>query len=173
MVVGFGPGVLDIADGEEVVLDGMVVCSCDFRHPEPRVEGAQVVRGPAARRSTQLSIANDPSMRRRPPVRIPRHAASVAEVHEALAAGSRGWSVCCEQSSSSSTPRPGVRGSADQISQADFSSSLRDDRDVAARFRRRQDAAVLRGATERGVELLLQAPHACELSCRQSSKPAA
>jgi phosphoenolpyruvate-protein kinase (PTS system EI component) len=91
MVVGLGPDLLDVADGEEVVLDGDAGVLVRFPSPSrlDRAREAIAIRQNARQRS--LAQREKPAVTidgRR--VRILANAASTAEVLEALAQGAEG-----------------------------------------------------------------------------------
>ena len=162
MVVGLGPEALELRDGDEVVLDGdhgLLVLS-----PDPaRVAAA---RSEADRRSTlrQRAVA-----RRLEPaetkdghrVRVLANAASVAEVLEALEQGAEGVGLLrTELTFLDATAWP---SSAQQVRLLKNILAPLAGRVATVRlfdFGGDKTPPFLRGATERGIELLLRTPGA-------------
>lgn len=162
MIVGIGAGVLDVEDGEEVVLDGdagMLV-----RQPEPsRVAAA---RAEAERR--RVARQNAVSSRLKPAqtkdghrLRVLANAASVAEVGEALEQGAEGigllrtellfldshaWPTRAQQASFLKLILTPLTGRVATVRLLDFGGD--------------KTPPFLRGAAARGIELLLEAPDA-------------
>jgi len=162
MVVGIGAGVLDVEDGEEVVLDGDG--GVLFREPEPaRIAAARVEaeRRRAARRKAVASRLEPAETRDGHRLRVLANAASVAEVVEALEQGAEGIGLLrTELLFLDSQAWP------DQAQQATFLRLIlapRRGRGVTVRVLDcggDKTPPFLRGATARGIELLLQAPDA-------------
>jgi len=162
MVVGLGADVLDLVDGEEVVLDGdggLLV-----RHPEPgRVAAAraEAERRHGARRQAiahRLEPAQTKDGRR---IRVLANAASVAEVNEALQQGAEGvgllrtellfldaqaWPAFAEQASFLSLILAPLTGRIATVRLLDFGGD--------------KTPPFLRGAAGRGIELQLESPDA-------------
>jgi len=162
MVVGIGEGVLDVHDGEEVVLDGDE--GVLFRQPEHvRVAAA---RAEAERRRTarqnaiasRLELAQTTDGHR---IRVLANAASVAEVAEALDQGAEGigllrtellfldskaWPDQRQQASFLGLILAPLTGRVATVRLLDFGGD--------------KTPPFLRGATARGIELLLEAPAA-------------
>jgi phosphoenolpyruvate-protein kinase (PTS system EI component) len=162
MVVGIGAELLDVIDGEEVVLDGdggMLV-----RHPEARRISA--ARAEAERRHSarldavahRLEPAQTKDGRR---LRILTNAASVAEVIEALEQGAEGvgllrtellfldaqrWPTFSQQASFLSLILAPLTGRIATVRLLDFGGD--------------KTPPFLHGAGDRGIGLLLQAPEA-------------
>ncbi len=162
MVVGIGEGVLDVRDGEEVVLDGDG--GVLFRQPEQaRVAAAraEAERRRIARQSaiaSRLELAQTMDGRR---IRVLANAASVAEVAEALDQGAEGIGLLrTELLFLDSQAWP------DQRQQATFLGLILaplTGRVATVRlldFGGDKTPPFLRGATARGIELLLEAPDA-------------
>jgi phosphoenolpyruvate-protein phosphotransferase len=162
MVVGLGAAVLDVSDGEEVVLDGdggVLV-----RHPEAgRIAAA---RAEAERRHTarqdavahRLEPAETKDGRR---LRVLANAASVAEVAEALQQGAEGvgllrtellflnaqaWPTFAEHASFLSLILAPLKGRIATVRLLDFGGD--------------KTPPFLRGAAGRGIELQLESPDA-------------
>lgn len=162
MVVGLGAGVLDVIDGEEVVLDGdggVLV-----RHPEAgRISAAraEAERRHAARQDAiahRLEPAQTKDGRR---LRILANAASVAEVIEALEQGAEGvgllrtellfldaqaWPTFAQQASFLSLILAPLTGRIATVRLLDFGGD--------------KTPPFLRGAAGRGIELQLESPEA-------------
>ena len=162
MVVALGPDVLEVEDGEEVVLDGDR--GLLFRQPEPaRIEAA---RAEAERRraARQHAVAHrlDPAQTKDGHrLRILANAASVAEVVEALDQGAEGvgllrtellfldaraWPSRAEQATFLGLILAPLTGRVATVRLLDFGGD--------------KTPPFLRGATGRGVELLLESPDA-------------
>jgi phosphoenolpyruvate-protein phosphotransferase len=162
MVVGLGPDVLDIEDGEEVVLDGDG--GWLFRRPEP--DRVRAARAEAERRRI---ARQDAIAQRQEPARtkdghqvgVLANAASVAEVVEALEQGAegvgllrtellfldaRGWPPQAQQAAFLSPILAPLSGRTATVRLLDFGGD--------------KTPPFLRGATGRGVELLLESPEA-------------
>jgi phosphoenolpyruvate-protein phosphotransferase len=162
MVVGLGAGVLDVIDGEEVVLDGdggVLV-----RHPEPGRIAAALAEAERRQVSRQQAIAH----RREPAqtkdgrrIRVLANAASVAEVVEALEQGAEGvgllrtellfldaqaWPTLAEQASFLSLILAPLTGRVATVRLLDFGGD--------------KTPPFLRGASGRGIELQLESPDA-------------
>jgi phosphoenolpyruvate-protein kinase (PTS system EI component) len=162
MVVGIGAGVLDVKDGEEVVLDGdggML-----FRQPEPsRVAAAraEAERSRLARQSAVASRLEPAQTRDGHRLRVLANAASVAEVAEALEQGAEGigllrtellfldsdrWPAQAQQATFLKLILSPLTGRVATVRLFDFGGD--------------KTPPFLRGATARGIELLLEAPDA-------------
>jgi phosphoenolpyruvate-protein kinase (PTS system EI component) len=162
MVVGVGEGVLDVQDGEEVVLDGDG--GVLFRQPEQaRVAAArtEAERRRIARQSaiaSRLELAQTTDGRR---IRVLANAASVAEVAEALDQGAEGigllrtellfldsqaWPDQRQQTTFLGLILAPLTGRVATVRLLDFGGD--------------KTPPFLRGATARGIELLLEAPDA-------------
>jgi phosphoenolpyruvate-protein kinase (PTS system EI component) len=162
MVVALGPEVLEVEDGEEVVLDGDR--GLLFRQPEPaRIEAA---RAEAERRrvARQHAVAHrlDPAQTKDGHrLRVLANAASVAEVVEALDQGAEGvgllrtellfldaraWPSRAEQATFLGLILAPLTGRVATVRLLDFGGD--------------KTPPFLRGATGRGVELLLESPDA-------------
>jgi phosphoenolpyruvate-protein phosphotransferase len=162
MVVGLGSAGLGIEDGEEVVIDGGV--GVVYRHPDAaRVAAARAEAG-RIRNARQEAIAqrSDPAqtMDRRT-VRVLANAASVAEVTESLAQGAegvgllrtellyldaRGWPSESQQASFLRPILAPLAGRTATVRLLDFGGD--------------KTPPFLRGATGRGIDLLLESPDA-------------
>ncbi|HSS93336.1 MAG TPA: putative PEP-binding protein [Candidatus Dormibacteraeota bacterium] len=162
MVVGLGPDVLDVGDGEEVVLDGDA--GVLFRHPgRARIAGARVEaeRRLAARQAAvahRLEPAQTTDGHR---LQVLANASSVAEVVEALAQGAEGvgllrtellyldarrWPTEAEQASFLSLILAPLAGHVATVRLLDFGGD--------------KTPPFLRGLESRGIELLLESPEA-------------
>jgi phosphoenolpyruvate-protein phosphotransferase len=162
MVVGLGPDVLDIEDGEEVVVDGDA--GVLYRHPgAERIAAAraEAERRHAARRhavARRLEPAETTDGHR---VRVLANAASVAEVVEALEQGAEGigllrtellfldaraWPPPAQQSTFLTLMLAPLTGRTVTVRLFDFGGD--------------KTPPFLRGTTRRGIELLLDAPDA-------------
>ena len=162
MVVGLGAGVLDVIDGEEVVLDGdggVLV-----RHPDAARIAAACAESERRHEARQDAVANrlEPAQTkdgRR--LRVLANAASVAEVIEALEQGAEGvgllrtelsfldtqaWPTFAEQASFLSLVLAPLTGRIATVRLLDFGGDKR--------------PPFLRGATGRGIELQLESPDA-------------
>jgi phosphoenolpyruvate-protein phosphotransferase len=162
MVVGIGAGVLDLEDGEEVVLDGDG--GVLFRQPErARIAAARVEaeRRRAARRNAVASRLEPAETRDGHRLRVLANAASVAEVVEALEQGAEGIGLLrTELLFLDSKAWP---GRAQQATFLRLILAPLTGRVVTVRlldFGGDKTPPFLRGATARGIELLLQAPDA-------------
>jgi phosphoenolpyruvate-protein phosphotransferase len=162
MVVGIGAGVLEVEDGEEVVLDGD--SGVLFRQPEPaRIATTRVEaeRRRVARQSAVASRLEPAETTDGHRLRVLANAASVAEVVEALEQGAEGIGLLrTELLFLDSQAWP------DRAQQATFLRLILaplTGRVVTVRlldFGGDKTPPFLRGATARGIELLLQAPDA-------------
>jgi phosphoenolpyruvate-protein phosphotransferase len=162
MVVGLGAGVLDVIDGEEVVLDGdggVLV-----RHPEAGrilAARAEAERRYAARKTAVASRLEPAQTKDGRRLRILANAASVAEVIEALEQGAEGvgllrtellfldaqrWPTFSQQASFLSVILAPLKGLIATVRLLDFGGD--------------KTPPFLQGAGDRGIELLLQAPEA-------------
>jgi phosphoenolpyruvate-protein phosphotransferase len=162
MVVGLGAGVLDVIDGEEVVLDGdggVLV-----RHPEAGrilAARAEAERRYAARKTAVASRLEPAQTKDGHRLRILANAASVAEVIEALEQGAEGvgllrtellfldaqrWPTFSQQASFLSLILDPLKGRIATVRLLDFGGD--------------KTPPFLQGAGDRGIELLLQAPEA-------------
>jgi phosphoenolpyruvate-protein kinase (PTS system EI component) len=162
MVVGFGPEILDIADGEEVVLDGDGGLLVRFPVPDRLSKAREVVAGRRRAREHSVEHRNDPSITKDGHrVRILANAASVAEVHEALAQGAEGVGLL--RTELLFLDAPAWPSEAQQIrflkpilfELAGLTATVR-----LLDFGGDKTPPFLRGAKDRGVELLLHAQHA-------------
>jgi phosphoenolpyruvate-protein phosphotransferase len=162
MVVGIGAGVLDVEDGEEVVLDGD--SGVLFRQPEPARIATTRVEAERRRVARQKAVASrlEPAETRDGHrLRVLANAASVAEVVEALEQGAEGIGLLrTELLFLDSQAWP------DRAQQATFLRLILaplTGRVVTVRlldFGGDKTPPFLRGATARGIKLLLQAPDA-------------
>jgi phosphoenolpyruvate-protein phosphotransferase len=162
MVVGIGSGVLDVEDGEEVVLDGDG--GVLFRQPEPARVAAARAEAERRRLARQHAVASrlEPAQTKDGHrLRVLANAASVAEVVEALEQGAEGIGLLrTELLFLDSQAWPG------QAQQATFLGLILaplTGRVVTVRlldFGGDKTPPFLRGATGRGIELLLEAPEA-------------
>ncbi len=162
MVVGIGAGVLEVEDGEEVVLDGDG--GVLFRQPESaRIAAAslEAQRRRAARQNAVASRLEPAETRDGHRLRVLANAASVAEVAEALDQGAEGIGLLrTELLFLDSQKWP------DQRQQATFLGLILaplTGRVATVRlldFGGDKTPPFLRGATARGIELLLDAPDA-------------
>jgi phosphoenolpyruvate-protein kinase (PTS system EI component) len=162
MVVGLGAGVLDVIDGEEVVLDGdggVLV-----RHPEAGrilAARAEAERRDAARKTAVASRLEPAQTKDGRRLRILANAASVAEVIEALEQGAEGvgllrtellfldaqrWPTFSQQASFLSLILAPLAGRIATVRLLDFGGD--------------KTPPFLHGAGDRGIELLLKAPEA-------------
>ena len=162
MVVGLGPDVLDMEDGEEVVLDG----DGGLLYRRPDATRIAAARAEAERR---LAARRNAVARRLQPaetldghlVRVLANAASVAEVLEALEQGAEGigllrtellfldaraWPALAQQSTFLRLILAPLTGRVATVRLFDFGGD--------------KTPPFLRGATGRGIELLLDAPDA-------------
>jgi phosphoenolpyruvate-protein phosphotransferase len=162
MVVGLGPGVLDVADGEEVVLDGDAGVLVRFPAPARvgRVREAVALR----ERARELSVAH----RDKPAVtldgnrvRVLANAASTAEVLEALAQGAEGVGLLRTELLFLDAPEwPGREQQVRFLKPilaalAGLTATVR-----LLDFGGDKTPPFLRGTRERGIELMLRAPDA-------------
>jgi phosphoenolpyruvate-protein kinase (PTS system EI component) len=162
MVVGLGPEVLDVDDGEEVVLDGDA--GALFRQPEAgRVAAAR------ADSERKLMARRDAVARRMEPAEtkdghrliVLANASSVAEVAEALEQGAEGvgllrtellfldataWPARAEQAAFLGLILAPLQGRVATVRLLDFGGD--------------KTPPFLRGASGRGIELLLESPEA-------------
>ncbi len=162
MVVGLGAGVLDVIDGEEVVLDGdggVLV-----RHPEAGrilAARAEAERRHAARTTAVAHRLEPAQTKDGHRLRILANAASVAEVIEALEQGAEGvgllrtellfldaqrWPTFAQQTSFLSLILASLTGRIATVRLLDFGGD--------------KTPPFLQGSVDRGIELLLQAPDA-------------
>jgi phosphoenolpyruvate-protein kinase (PTS system EI component) len=162
MVVGLGAGVLDVIDGEEVVLDGdggVLV-----RHPEPGrilAARAEAERRHAARKTAVASRLEPAQTKDGHQLRILANAASATEVIEALEQGAEGvgllrtellfldaqrWPTFSQQASFLSLILDPLKGLIATVRLLDFGGD--------------KTPPFLHGAGDRGIELLLRAPEA-------------
>jgi phosphoenolpyruvate-protein kinase (PTS system EI component) len=162
MVVGLGPEVLNVRDGEEVVLDGGA--GVLFREPTP--ERAAAAHADAERRRVarqdavahRLAPAETKDGHR---IQVLANAASVAEVLEALEQGAQGvgllrtellfldadgWPERAEQAAFLGQILAPLKGLTATVRLLDFGGD--------------KTPPFLRGATGRGIELLLRSPQA-------------
>ena len=162
MVVGLGPKALEVEDGEEVVLDGGAGLLVRF----PTTERLALAHDTIAirRQARNHALAN----RDAPAVTVDGHrvtvlanAASVAEVHEALAQGAEGVGLLRTELlflDASAWPS--------RVQQARFLNPILAElsgRTATVRlldFGGDKTPPFLHGTTERGVELMLRAPEA-------------
>jgi phosphoenolpyruvate-protein phosphotransferase len=162
MVVGLGADVLDLVDGEEVVLDGDG--GVLIRHPEAGRIAAARTEAERRQGARQQSIAHrlEPAQTkdgRR--IRVLANAASVAEVVEALEQGAEGvgllrtellfldaqaWPAFADQASFLSLILAPLSGRVATVRLLDFGGD--------------KTPPFLRGAAGRGIELQLQSPDA-------------
>jgi phosphoenolpyruvate-protein phosphotransferase len=162
MVVGLGPAVLEIEDGEEVVIDGGD--GIVYRHPDAARVAAARAEAARIRDARQEAIAqrSDPAqtMDGRA-VRVLANAASVAEVTESLAQGAEGvgllrtellyldaqsWPTESHQTSFLRPILAPLSGRIATVRLLDFGGD--------------KTPPFLHGATGRGIELLLASPEA-------------
>jgi phosphoenolpyruvate-protein kinase (PTS system EI component) len=160
MVVGLGPDALDVADGEEVVLDGDGGLLVRFPAPARRSKAREIVAG--RRRARQQAVANrdDPAVTKDSHrVVVLANAASVAEVREGLAQGAEGVGLLRTELlflDASAWPS--------QAQQVRFLKPILSElagRTATVRlldFGGDKTPPFLRGSQQRGVELLLEAP---------------
>lgn len=164
MVVGLGPAVLDLQDGEEVVLDGEA--GVIFLQPEPgRVASARAdVDRRRAARETAVAHRLDPAQTKDGHrLIVLANAASVAEVVEALDQGAEGvgllrtellfldaraWPSRAEQATFLGLILAPLTGRVATVRLLDFGGD--------------KTPPFLRGAAGRGVELLLESPEAMQ-----------
>jgi len=162
MVVGLGPDVLDVTDGEELVLDGdrgLVI-----RHPS--ADRVDAVRAAAEARAGARALAvgrRDQPATTRDGRRITvlANAASVAEAREAVEQGAEGvgllrtellfldaaaWPVAAQHSRFLAPILAALEGRPATVRLLDFGGD--------------KTPPFLRGTRDRGVELLLRAPQA-------------
>jgi len=162
MVVGIGAGVLDVEDGEEVVLDGER--GVLFRQPEPARVAAARAEAERRRLARQHAVASrlEPAQTKDGHrLRVLANAASVAEVVEALEQGAEGvgllrtellfldsqaWPAQAQQATFLGLILAPLTGRVATIRLLDFGGD--------------KTPPFLRGATSRGIELLLEAPEA-------------
>jgi phosphoenolpyruvate-protein kinase (PTS system EI component) len=162
MVVGLGPDVLDVEDGEEVVLDGGA--GLLFRQPDAgRIAAAladserrRTARDDAVAHRTEPAQTKDGHR-----IRVLANASSVAEVGEALEQGAEGvgllrtellfldakdWPGRAEQASFLGLILAPLQGMTATVRLLDFGGD--------------KTPPFLRGAAGRGIELLLESPEA-------------
>jgi len=162
MVVGIGVGVLDVEEGEEVVLDGDD--GVLFRGPEPsRVAAAraEAERRRVARQDAVASKLEPAQTKDGHRLRVLANAASVAEVVEALDQGAEGigllrtellfldsqaWPAQAQQATFLGLILAPLTGRVATVRLLDFGGD--------------KTPPFLRGAAGRGIELLLEAPDA-------------
>jgi phosphoenolpyruvate-protein kinase (PTS system EI component) len=162
MVVGLGPELLDVADGEEVVLDGTDGVLVRFPSAARLEQAKETIA--IRHRARQLSVAQ----REKPAVtmdgrrvRVLANAASTAEVLEALAQGAEGvgllrtellfldapaWPSRAQQVAFLRPILAELTGLTATVRLLDYGSD--------------KTPPFLRGTRERGIELMLQAPDA-------------
>lgn len=162
MVVGLGPELLDVADGEEVVLDGTDGVLVRFPSAARLEQATETIA--IRHRARQLSVAQ----REKPAVtmdgrrvRVLANAASTAEVLEALAQGAEGvgllrtellfldapaWPSRAQQVTFLRPILAELTGLTATVRLLDYGSD--------------KTPPFLRGTRERGIELMLQAPDA-------------
>ena len=162
MVVGLGREVLEVGDGEEVVLDGDG--GVLFRHPEDgRIAAARVEadRRQAARRAAVAHRLEPAQTKDGHRLHVLANATSVAEVVEALAQGAegvgllrtellyldaRGWPTEAQQASFLRLILASLAGHVATVRLLDFGGD--------------KTPPFLKGAEGRGIELLLDSPDA-------------
>jgi phosphoenolpyruvate-protein kinase (PTS system EI component) len=162
MVVGLGPEVLDVDDGEEVVLDGDA--GALFRQPEAgRVAAARAdsVRKLMARRDAVARRMEPAETKDGHRLIVLANASSVAEVAEALEQGAEGvgllrtellfldataWPARAEQAAFLGLILAPLQGRVATVRLLDFGGD--------------KTPPFLRGASGRGIELLLESPEA-------------
>ncbi|HET6312147.1 MAG TPA: putative PEP-binding protein [Candidatus Nitrosotalea sp.] len=162
MVVGLGAEVLDLRDGEEVVLDGDA--GLLFRRPEAgRVAAAQAdaERRRMARQEAMASRMEPAETKDRHRIRVLANASSVAEVVEALAQGAEGvgllrtellfldanaWPTRAEQAAFLGPILAPLKGKVVTVRLLDFGGD--------------KTPPFLHGAAGRGIELLFESPEA-------------
>ena len=162
MVVGLGPNLLEVADGEEVVLDGDAGVLVRFPSPARLDRARETIA--TRERARQRSVAQ----RDTPAVTIDGHrvrilanASSVSEVLEALAQGAegvgllrtellfldaRGWPSQEQQVAFLEPILAGLTGLTATVRLLDYGGD--------------KTPPFLRGTDERGIELMLRAPDA-------------
>jgi len=162
MVVGIGAAVLDLEDGEEVVLDGDG--GALFRHPGPsRVAAAraEAERRRVARQNAVKSKLEPAQTKDGHRLRVLANAASVAEVVEALEQGAEGIGLLRTELlflDSQAWPEQAQQATFLRLILAPLTGRV-----VTVRlldFGGDKTPPFLRGATARGIELLLEAPEA-------------
>lgn len=162
MVVGFGPDILEIADGEEVVLDGDAGLLVRFPAPSRLSNAREVVARRRRAREHAVQHRNDPAITKDGHrVRILANAASVAEVREGLAQGAEGVGLL--RTELLFLDAPAWPSEAQQVrflkpilsELAGLTATVR-----LLDFGGDKTPPFLLGAKERGVELLLLAPQA-------------
>jgi phosphoenolpyruvate-protein phosphotransferase len=162
MVVGLGPDILEIADGEEVVLDGDGGLLVRFPAPGRRSKAREAVAGRRLARERAVEKRDDPAITKDGHrVTILANAASVAEVLEALAQGAEGvgllrtellfldasaWPQTAQQVRFLTPILAALSGRTATVRLLDFGGD--------------KTPPFLRGTEKRGVELLLEAPEA-------------
>jgi phosphoenolpyruvate-protein phosphotransferase len=162
MVVGLGPDVLDVVDGEEVVLDGDA--GIVFRNPgDARIAGARAeAERRLAARETAVAHRLEPAQTKDGhQLHVLANASSVAEVVEALAQGAEGvgllrtellyldarrWPSEAEQASFLSPILAPLAGHVATVRLLDFGGD--------------KTPPFLKGVQSRGIELLLESPEA-------------
>jgi phosphoenolpyruvate-protein phosphotransferase len=162
MVVGLGPNILDITDGEEVVLDGDGGVLVRFPAPDRLSKARDVVASRRLARERAVEHRADPAITRDGHrVRILANAASVAEVKEALAQGAEGVGLLRTELLFLDSPAwpsesQQIRFLKPILSElAGLTATVR-----LLDFGGDKTPHFLRGTVERGVELLLHAPEA-------------
>jgi len=162
MVVAFGPDVLAVEDGEEVVLDGGA--GALFRQPSPGRVGdahAEVQRRRSARQHAVAERLEPAQTKDGHRLRVLANVASVAEVVESLDLGAEGvgllrtellfldaqaWPTAGQQTNFLQPILVPLRGRVATVRLLDFGGD--------------KTPPFLRGTTGRGIELLLDSPEA-------------
>jgi phosphoenolpyruvate-protein kinase (PTS system EI component) len=162
MVVALGPEVLELADGEEVLLDGGV--GALYRHPDPARVAAAMAESDRVRDARSEAIAQrlEPARTLDGHVlRVLANAASVAEVIESIEQGAEGVGLLRTE-----LLFLDAQGWPTQAQQASFLGPILaplSNRMATVRlldFGGDKTPPFLRGATGRGIELLLESPDA-------------
>ncbi|MDQ6719925.1 MAG: PEP-utilizing enzyme [Candidatus Dormibacteraeota bacterium] len=162
MVVGLGPDIFDVADGEEVILDGDGGLLVRFPASARLSKARDFVASRRRAREHAVEHRSDPAITKDGhKVRILANAASVAEVHEALAQGAEGVGLL--RTELLFLDAPAWPSEAQQIrflkpiltELAGLTATVR-----LLDFGGDKTPPFLRGAEGRGVELLLEAPKA-------------
>jgi multiphosphoryl transfer protein len=162
MVVGLGPDLLHVQDGEEVVLDGDASLVVRFPSPARLATAREVIA--ARQRARHRAVAH----RDEPAITVDGHrvsilanAASVAEVLEALAQGAEGVGLLRTELlflDASAWPSQAQQVRFLKPILAELSGRIATVRLLD--FGGDKTPPFLRGTQERGVELMLQAPEA-------------
>ncbi len=162
MVVALGPEVLELADGEEVVLDGGA--GALYRYPDPARVAAAMAESDRVRDARSEAIAQrlEPARTLDGHVlRVLANAASVAEVIESIEQGAEGVGLLRTE-----LLFLDAQGWPTQAQQASFLGPILaplSNRMATVRlldFGGDKTPPFLRGATGRGIELLLESPDA-------------